>query len=728
MKKTFVRRITALLLSLVMTAGMLPLLSGNVARAEDFGLSVQNGILTISGDASDTNAFRAGLSSLNWNEITTIKTAPGTKFPEQNAGLFAGKSTIRSVDFSGADFSQTTSITALFVGCSNLQSVIMRDLDFSNITSADQIFAGCQSLETVDFSGSDFASVETFTSLFANCSALTTVTGLSSSSTNLTNARSMFTQCYRLSSIDLSGITATAPLLMDYMFMNCTSLTDVSFSPDKTYKASSLNGMFSGCSSLQTVDLSSIDTSDVTDMGNMFYACFALKSLDLSTFSTANVLNFSYMFYECRQLRELDLSTFMPETDKPSVSYMFHGCANLTELDLSGLDITACPVNSTAKMFAYMSHLKKLTLGTGFPKITDTMELAHPEFGWVNSAAPNVVVSQKSSDYNPMTLLTNSGKNTYLSNGGYAEIIGTELSLLEDGTFGLRFYASLSPNMDPEDLAKGDVWFFFYPQSYTSIQVRAEKDSAGNYFATCYLPAKEMNNTIQADLYFYSRRVRDLEPGEEAPVDYWSQCFDTVKYSIRNYADDILSDPVQYASAQNIVKAMLCLGGAAQRFFGNYDYTLSKPCADVGITYTGPQLVHQAVFEAPSPLPELSYYGTSLILGSVTTERHYFLLTDGAITDYVFTADGLPVTPTASEEYDGLYYIETVGVSALNLSTPITIKVETAADPSASIQFRYSAMEYIRLGLAGGQLKGASADLALALGHLAMEALSYANQ
>ncbi len=728
MKKLFVKRGFALFLSLVLAAGLLPRFSGTYARADStaFTLQVEDGVLTISGDGTDATAFRAALSQLNWSEITSLKVTAGTRFPVNCTALFSGKP-FTYVDLSGADFSQTVDIIAMFVSCSNLETAILTNLDFSSVDEASQVFAGgCNALKTVDLTGSDFSAVRSLATMFSGCRSLTTVTGLSVSSSVLETAEKMFSECSVLSSVDLRNFSTNERTSLYGMFMSCSSLTDVRFSSAKTYKASALTAMFFNCSALRTLDLSRFDTSNVASMSNMFTGCTSLSSLNISSFTTPLVTDFSNMFDSCRRLSKLDCSKFINEPGSDvSFRYMFRNCDSLTELDIRGLDITGCKKGETDGMFSYSSHIGKLTLGAGFPAVTEAMRLPHPVYGWVNSNAPGTVVSTPSDSFDPMTLLSNSGVNTYLSGGGYGKITGTQLTLLEDGSFGLRFYATLSPNMDPEDLEKGDVWFFFYPQNCSSIQVRAEKDSAGNYYASCNLPAKNMATSIQAEMNFYSRRVRDLDPGEVAPTDYWVKELDEVTYSIRDYACDILDNPATYTKEQNLVKAMLCYGGAAQRFFGtNNNYNI---CADVGISYTGPALVHQEVFEKPSNLPGLSYYGSSLILESTTVQRHYFCLLSGDITDYAFTLNNVPVTPEACTG-SNLYYFDTEGFSALNLFSPATIKVVCVNDSSKVLQYRYSATEYIREGLASGQLTGTAAALATALGHLAMEAAAYAVQ
>ena len=88
-------------------------------------------------------------------------------------------------------------------------------------------------------------------------------------------------------------------------------------------------------------------------------------------------------------------------------------------------------------------------------------------------------------------------------------------------------------------------------------------------------------------------------------------------------------------------------------------------------------------------MPEgISCYGSSLILKSETTIRHYFKLEDGKeISDYTFSVNGTTLTPT---EKQGYYYIDINNVSAEKLGTPFNVSVN-----GEEVITNYSALSYV---------------------------------
>ena len=87
-------------------------------------------------------------------------------------------------------------------------------------------------------------------------------------------------------------------------------------------------------------------------------------------------------------------------------------------------------------------------------------------------------------------------------------------------------------------------------------------------------------------------------------------------------------------------------------------------------------------------MPEgITYYGSSLILESETTIRHYFTLADDKnISDFAFTVDGEEVTPVAKQ---GCYYIDIENISAEKLGTAFTVSIN-----GEDVITGYSALSY----------------------------------
>ncbi len=742
MRNKLVRQAAAALLALAVTAGAAPAFpsagvslfpAAVTASAADFTLTVANGTLTLAGDMQDIDALRAELRGLDWSQITAVKAAAGAVFPESCSGLFAGNSSIVTVDFSGADFSHVKTAEDLLVSCSNLETVKMTGLDLSALENARDMFCSCRTLKSVDLTGSVMTKVKEADYMFANDNALEEVKGLAINSPDLKTVSQLFYYCHALKSIDLSQFHTDSVENFFSMFFGCTALTELDLSGFRTGNCKNFESMFSYCTSLRTLDLRSFDTSNAEYMDYMFKSCNSLRSVDVSSFNTAKVKDISSMFAYCPRLKTADLSSFSFD-ENVDAAYLFSECTDLTEIDLSGFD--SSKMTRTRRMFEGLMHLKKLTLGEHFTELTAEMNLPEPAFGWANETDPATVVSVPTSDSTPYTTLSNSGKNTYISRGGYGEITDVQLMLLKDGSTSVRFYAELSDLMDEQDRELGEVMFFVYNVAGgASDHYIAQKDENGRYYATVNVPPKCMTSKIEADLYFYSRQIHNLPEGQEPPQGVWSKEFDRVYYSIRNYADTLLDDPETYAAEQDLIKAMLCYGGAVQRHF-NYNYDADQPfnypAADLGIDYSGREFTAANSFVKPQPINGLSYAGSSVVLGSTTKQRHYFKPEGSNISDFSFTVkkggttfDAEPVL--FSNESGDLYFIETEGASAMNLYDALTITAARKTDASQKMQFRYSAMDYVRLGLQNGRLTGTAAEVAKTLGWFAAEAKDFQN-
>ncbi len=224
---------------------------------------------------------------------------------------------------------------------SGTEETIKSSFTTKNIENMSEMFAGCSSLTSLDLSGFDTHNVTDMSSMFDNCSSLTSLDLSSFETKNVTDMRGMFSRCSSLTSLDLSNFNTENVLYMGSaiygaftycgMFDGCSSLTSLDLSNFNTPRLMGMGYMFSGCSSLTSLDLSGFDTHNVTDMNNMFSGCSSFTSLDLTGFVTHCVINMSDMFSGCSNLTSLDLSSFntLHVTD---MSEMFSNCSKLSKI------------------------------------------------------------------------------------------------------------------------------------------------------------------------------------------------------------------------------------------------------------------------------------------------------------------------------------------------------------------------------------------------------------
>ena len=180
--------------------------------------------------------------------------------------------------------------------------------DTSNVTDMHSMFAGCSSLTSLDLSGFDTSNVTYMSYMFQMCDNLSNVDLSSFSTSNVTNMRSTFESCGSLIRLDLTSFDTSKVTDMNSMFYECGSLTQLNLTSFDTSKVTDMAFMFTSCNSLISLDLSNFDTSNVTNMLWMFGLCYDLTSLNLSNFDTSAVTEMDDIFTGCYVLTDLNCS------------------------------------------------------------------------------------------------------------------------------------------------------------------------------------------------------------------------------------------------------------------------------------------------------------------------------------------------------------------------------------------------------------------------------------
>lgn len=161
-----------------------------------------------------------------------------------------------------------------------------------------QMFAECVSLTSIDLSGFDTSNVTTMREMFFNCLSLTELNLSGFDTSNVTDMASMFFYCEKLTELDLTSFNTSKVTNMGGMFQGCYSLTELNLSGFDTSKVENMNGMFNSCYKLPILDISGFNTLKVDNMGSMFSGCLSLAELDLTSFDFGKVTYCDYMFDE----------------------------------------------------------------------------------------------------------------------------------------------------------------------------------------------------------------------------------------------------------------------------------------------------------------------------------------------------------------------------------------------------------------------------------------------
>lgn len=272
------------------------------------------------------------------------------------SGMFAYLDNVSSLDLSGLDTSNMTSMTHMFYNSSKLVNIDLSEFKTSKLLYFNNMFNGCSSLVNLDLSSFDTSKISNFSNLFKDCTSLKKINLSSFDTHSATIFAFTFMNCQSLENLNLSNFNTSKVTTMSGMFYNCSSLTSLDLSNFNTINVTSMgSGMFYNCNKLTSLDLSNFNTSKVTDMSDMFNSCSSLININLSNFNTINLTNMYSMFYRCSALSSLDLSSF--NISKVTNMYKtFMLCSNLTTIYVSDLWSTSSVTNSN-NMFGNCTSL-----------------------------------------------------------------------------------------------------------------------------------------------------------------------------------------------------------------------------------------------------------------------------------------------------------------------------------------------------------------------------------
>ena len=259
-----------------------------------------------------------------------------------------------------------TNGSGMFAYLDNVSTLDLSGLDTSNMTSMSRMFYNSKSLTNIDLSGFDTSKVVTMANMFEGCTNLKDLDVSNFKTSNVIYMAGMFENCSNIENLDLSNFDTSKVTEMGTkssssggMFHGCTNLKSLNLSNFDTSNVVLMGNMFSGCASLESFNLSSFDTSNIEHMGYMFNACSSLKSLDLSNFNTSRVVDMTRMFTRCYELSELNITSF--DTSKvTSMDSMFLGCTSLKEINVSNFNTSK--VTRMGDMFESCNSLSKLDL------------------------------------------------------------------------------------------------------------------------------------------------------------------------------------------------------------------------------------------------------------------------------------------------------------------------------------------------------------------------------
>ena len=277
--------------------------------------------------------------------------------------MFAGCNNLEKINLSNFDTSKVTNMRSMFQGCKSLINLDLSNFDTTNTTGFSMMFGGCSALESLNLSGFKFKN--SLSSLFHNCSSLENLNLTSVIATNVTTLQDTFVNCSKLETLDLSNFDVSnlkERLALHQTFSGCSNLKTLNLTGWKVPSGVTfLYATFKNCSSLTSLDLSTWDTSGVTSMEQTFYNCNSLKTLNLNGWDTSKVTTMFWMFQYCKSLESLDLSSFNFSGITNGSILTFNGCSSLKTV-IFGKNIDTSKITNMGGMFYNCSSLETLDL------------------------------------------------------------------------------------------------------------------------------------------------------------------------------------------------------------------------------------------------------------------------------------------------------------------------------------------------------------------------------
>ena len=316
----------------------------------EISIGSENGSVEANTNGSGMFAYLDNVSTLDLSGLDTSNMTSMSK-------MFYNSKSLTNIDTSGFDTSKVVTMANMFKGCTNLENLNLSNFNTEKVTSMTQMFWMCNKLRNIDLSSFNTSKVTTMTHMFRECNSLESLNLSNFDTSNVKYFFCMFCNCNSLEYLDLSNFDTKNATEMTWMFLGCTNLKAIDLSSFDTSSVTDMTWMFLGCKALLKLDLSNFNTSNVTNMNGMFNGCASLKELDLSNFNTKNVTNMSNMFYYCTNLKELNISSF-DTSNVNNMTGMFFGCSSLEEIDIHNFETKN--VTNMSSMFRTCFKLKTI--------------------------------------------------------------------------------------------------------------------------------------------------------------------------------------------------------------------------------------------------------------------------------------------------------------------------------------------------------------------------------
>ena len=448
-----------------------------------------------------------------------------------------------------------------------------------------------------------------------------------------------FMDCINLTGITIpNGVTSIG----DYSFNGCTNLEKIEIPNSVTSLGWSV---FENCTNLIRITI----PESVTSIGGYAFAgCTNLTHTTLPTY----IVRFNMMnaFENCSSLEAIVLPIGVTTIE----SYAFYNCTSLTRLIIPN---TVTNIGTFA--FAGCEDLTTLV----YCGISQEWEAISKGSGWDDFSGISTVIYHDYPEGKDKCTLCGHYRD------GIASLYGYSISL--NGDISINFYFDVTEETRND---AGAYILITYPNGSTEkiLLSEARTKTAGNvtyYIVNPALPAKEINSIISARVVLSDGTVGIL-----------------YEKSIRGYAETVIANAASFTQEQvALMEALIAYGEAASIHFGgeSAEHQMTEITAETLKAYE--------IQKSGSTNAGLSYYGSSVLLESETTIRHYFKLTSGDITDHTFLLDGEAVTPV-NEAGTNYWYIDIPNIVSKDLDRVYVLEADGMTIEYNALSYAYAAL------------------------------------
>lgn len=191
-------------------------------------------------------------------------------------------------DASFAKFRYLRNMRYWFDGCSELKDIEgLEYLNTSNVTSMWRLFAGCSSLTSLDLRNFDTRNLTETTGMFDGCCNLRNLDVSNFNTGKVTVMWGMFHGCSSLTSLDVSNFNTEMVEQMNEMFYECSNLSTIYC--NDTWNCESSSDMFYGCKALQGAVSYDFNKNDVNYANPTTGYFTAVKPGDANADKTINI-------------------------------------------------------------------------------------------------------------------------------------------------------------------------------------------------------------------------------------------------------------------------------------------------------------------------------------------------------------------------------------------------------------------------------------------------------